>query len=68
MGEMKRAIAHEEEQRKRDRFASTLVISASIIAAVRLARDDISRQNPRLVAVVADAVQLARIILDRIVR
>jgi hypothetical protein len=39
------------------RFASTLVISASIIAAVRLARDDISRQNPRLVAVVADAVQ-----------
>jgi hypothetical protein len=68
MGEMKRAIAHEEEQRKRDMFASTLVIFASIIAAVRLARDDISRQNPRLVAVVADAVQLARTILDRIVR
>jgi hypothetical protein len=44
MGEMKRAIAREEQERqKQDRFASTLVIAASIIAAVRLARDDISR-------------------------
>ena len=50
MGEMKRAIAREdEERRKQDRFASTLVIAASIIAAVRLARDqDISRSSPRL--------------------
>jgi len=40
MGEMRRAIAREdEERRKQDRFASTLVIAASIIAAVRLARD-----------------------------
>jgi hypothetical protein len=38
MGEMKRAIAHEERERRiSDRFASTLVISAAIIAAVRLA-------------------------------
>jgi hypothetical protein len=43
MGEMRRAIAREEEdRRKQDRFASTLVIAASIIAAVRLAREDIS--------------------------
>ena len=44
MGEMRRAIAREvQDQQKRDRFASTLVIAAEIIAAVGLARDDISR-------------------------
>jgi hypothetical protein len=48
MGEMRRATAREEEQRRTDRFASTLVIAASIIAAVRLAREDISRPSPRL--------------------
>ena len=48
MGEMRRATAREEEERKRDRFASTLVIAASIIAAVSLARGDISRSSPRL--------------------
>jgi hypothetical protein len=42
MGEMRRAIAHEQDERRtQDRFVSTLVIAASIIA-VRLARDDIS--------------------------
>ena len=48
MGEMKRAIAREqrerakameEQKRMTDRFVSTLVIAASIIAAVRLARE-----------------------------
>lgn len=69
MGEMKRAIAWENQQRqKQDRFASTLVISASIIAAVRLARDDISRPSPHLTSVVADSVALARMILERVVR
>lgn len=69
MGEMKRAIAWENQQRqKQDRFASTLVISASIIAAVRLARDDISRPSPRLTSVIADSVGLARMILDRVMR
>lgn len=78
MGEMKRAIAREEKERteamaeqKRmtDRFASTLVIAASIIAAVRLAREpDISRPSPRLTAVVSDSIGLARMILERIVR
>jgi hypothetical protein len=78
MGEMKRAIAREErervkamEEQKRmtDRFASTLVIAASIIAAVRLAREqDISRPSPRLASVVADSIGLARMILERIVR
>ncbi len=70
MGEMKRAIAYEEQQRrKQDRFASTLVIAASIIAAVRLARDqDISRASPRVATAVADSVGLAKMILDQIVR
>jgi hypothetical protein len=78
VGLMKRAIAREEQERKRameeqrrtsDRFASTLVIAASIIAAIRLARDqDISRPSPRLTAVIADSVGLARKILDAVVR
>jgi hypothetical protein len=68
MGEMKRANAYEEERRLKDRFASTLAISASIIAAVRLARDDISRPTPRLSTVVADCVRLARMILEKVIR
>ena len=59
----------EGQQRMTDRFASTLVIAASIIAAVRLARDqDISRPSPRLTSVVNDSVGLARRILAAIVR
>jgi hypothetical protein len=75
---MKRAIAREEQERTKamaeqkrvtDRFASTLVIAASIIAAVRLAREpDISRPSPRLTSVVSDSIGLARMILERIVR
>ena len=70
MGEMKRAIARENEERqKSDRFLSTLVIAASIIAAIRLAREpDITRPTPRLLATVSDSIQLARTILNRIVR
>jgi hypothetical protein len=73
MGLMSRAVAREEQERRKameeqkrmtDRFASTLVIAASIIAAVRLARDqDISRPSPRLASVVNDSVALARLIL-----
>ena len=69
MGEMKRANAYEEERRLKDRFASTLVICASIIAAVRLARDEnISRPSPRLSVVVADCIALARMILEKVLR
>ena len=69
MGEMKRANAREEQDRRtQDRFASTIVIAASIIAAVRLAREpDISRPSPRLTSVIADSVGLARMILERVV-
>jgi hypothetical protein len=38
MGEMKRTEAGWEEKHMTDRFASTLVIAAAIIATVRLAR------------------------------
>lgn len=69
MGEMKRANAYEEERRLKDRFASTLVIAASIIAAVRLARgENISRSSPRLSLVIADCVALARMILEKVMR
>lgn len=69
MGEMRRAIGREEqERRKQDRFASTLVIAASIIAAVRLARDDIGRPSPRVQSVIMDSVHLARSILDAVIR
>jgi hypothetical protein len=69
MGEKKRANAYEEERRIKDRFASTLVIAASIIAAVRLARDEnISRSSPMLSVVIADCVTLASMILDKVLR
>ena len=68
MGEMRRATAREEQERKNDRFASTLVIAASIIAAVRLAREDISRPSPRLTSAISDSISLARMILERVVR
>lgn len=48
MGEMRRANEREAEERMRERFASTIAICASIIAAVRLAREpDIGRSSPR---------------------
>jgi hypothetical protein len=69
MGEMRRALGREEAERiKRDRFASTLVIASAIIAAVRLAREDINRSSPRLTSVISDSVALARTILNQIVR
>jgi hypothetical protein len=69
MGEMKRANGYEEERRTKDRFASTLVIAASIIAAARLARDEnISRPSPQLTSVIADCVGLARMILEKVMR
>ncbi|HEV2462752.1 MAG TPA: hypothetical protein VGT04_03030 [Acidobacteriaceae bacterium] len=65
---MRRAIAREQEERRtQDGFASTLVISASIIAAVRLAREDISTPSPRVMSAIANSVALARMILKRVV-
>jgi len=73
---MRRAIAREGKERARrmedqkrttDRLASTLVIDASIIAAVRLAPDDISRPSPRLTLVTGESAAPSRMILDKIV-
>jgi hypothetical protein len=65
---MKRAIAWEEQERRNhERFASTIVIAAAIIAAVRLARDDISSSSPRVYAAIADTVRPARKILHRVI-
>ena len=61
---MKRQIAWENEQSAR--YASTVAICASIIAAVRLARGDITGSSPRLTYAVADSVNLARLILKRV--
>lgn len=53
---MRRAKAREDEERIRDRFSSTLAICASIIAAVRQARDErIAVESPRVLSVVADS-------------
>ena len=69
MGEMKRAETREQEERTRDRFASTLLIAAAIIAAVRLAREEnVTRPSPRLVSAVSDSVSLGQVILDRVLR
>jgi len=43
------------------------VIAAAVIAAVRLAREDISTPSPRLMSTVADSVSLAKMILKRVV-
>ncbi len=56
------------KRQSQDRFTSTIVIAASIIAAVRLARDDISKPPPRMTSVIGDSVHLARMILNRVGR
>jgi hypothetical protein len=71
MGEMKRGESRyrAEYAMKQERFASTLVIAAAIIAAVRLAREpDVSKPSPRVVSAVGESVSLARMILDNILR
>ena len=58
----------QEERKTQDRFTFTLVIAASIIAAVRLAREDISTANtPRVISTVGDSVLLSKTILKRMV-
>jgi hypothetical protein len=64
-GEMKRQVAWENEQSTR--YASTVAVCASIIAAVGLARDDIRTPTPKVVAAVTDSVTRARMILRRVV-
>jgi len=64
VGEMRRRMAWENEQSAR--YASTVAICASIICAVRLARDDINHPSPRVLCAVADSIALAKMILKRV--
>lgn len=69
MGEMKRFNAYEADQRMRDRYASTIVICASISTGIRIARDqNISRTTPSLTSVIAECIQLARSIVEKATR
>ena len=66
---MKRANARDEEERSKEvPYTSAVVIAASIIAAVRLAREEnISTPTPRVVSTVYDSVSLARMILRKVI-
>lgn len=67
MGEMKRANARKEHERRvQDRFSSTLAIASVIIAAVRLAREEIGSPSPRVHSAVSDSIRLARMNLKRV--
>jgi hypothetical protein len=68
MGEMKRRDAREADQRDGSRYVSTLVIAAAIIAAVRLAREDIGKPSPRLLITISDSINLARSLLEGVLR
>lgn len=68
MGTMPRREAREEQARINMKFASTVVIAAAIIVAVRLAREDISQPSPRVVSSVGQGVSLARMILNEVLR
>ena len=64
VGEMRRRMAWENEQSTR--YDSTVAICASIICAVKLARDDINHPSPRVVCAVVDSVTLAKMILKKV--
>ena len=68
MGTMPRREAREEQARINVKFASTVVITAAIIVAVRLAREDIAQPTPRFVSSVGQSVGLARMILIKVLR
>lgn len=64
MGEMRRAIAREDQERQKQEHYSSTVVH---LAAVRLARDpDISRPSPRSTSVVNDSIALAPTSLGRV--
>ncbi len=50
-----------------DRSKNALLIAASLIAAVRLARDEI-KPTPRVLSAVSDSIRLAQMVLAKIER
>jgi hypothetical protein len=68
MGEMRRRNAYEAEQSTGSRYVSTLVIASAIIVAVRLAREDIGRSSPKVLATISESVSLAKGVLEAVLR
>jgi len=68
MGHMARAEAREERARLNAKFATTLIIAAAVVVAVRLAREDIALPTPRLISSVGHSISLARTILKEVLR
>lgn len=74
MGEMRRAEAryrreHEMQQQEQQRAQGVIVVAASIIAGIRLAREpNISIQTPHVAAVIGESISLARSIAERVRR
>jgi hypothetical protein len=68
MGELRRREVYESDQIKGSRYVSTLVISAAIIVAVRLAREDLGRPSPRISAAIHESVSMARALLEAVLR
>jgi hypothetical protein len=66
MGKMRRANSYEADQSTGSRYISTLVIASAIIVAVRLAREDIGRPSPKILAAVTDSVTMARSLLEAV--
>ena len=48
------------------RQKNALIVAASLIAAVRTAKEEKIEQSPRIIYNVADSVQLAKMVLRRI--
>jgi hypothetical protein len=74
---MKRAIARDQQQALSDaiervgrpRLTIALILSSSIIAGIRLARDhNITTGSPRVMSVVSDSISLARRIILSVLR
>ena len=58
MGLQRRAVERDHQADLKDRFTPIIAICASIIAAVRLAREDIAGPSPRVIGTIADSVSL----------
>jgi hypothetical protein len=68
MSEMRRREGFEREQAIGSKYIPTLVIASAIIVAVKLAREDIGRLSPKVLAAITDSVSMARSLLEAVLR
>jgi hypothetical protein len=54
-----------ESQDSDDRFKGALLVAATLVAAIRLRGEPITR-SPKVVATISDSITLARMVLRRI--